>query len=72
MTNPNSFDPHEAANELAQIMAQMKESFAPVEESARGYRDRLKIEFGWNDAAAQEIAVAYFHLMIRMISSNIQ
>lgn len=59
-----------AANAIAGLMAEMSEALAPIEEAARGYRDRLKTEHGWNDKAAQEIATAYFRLMVTIFQTN--
>jgi hypothetical protein len=60
---------HEGAtNEVARLMAEVTEMMAPIEETARGFRESLKRDHDWNDAAAQIMAAEQFRIMARIVT----
>lgn len=65
------FDTGELEHGVAQLCADARQVIAPIEESARGYRDALVSGSGWDPENAETIAMTYFHFVSMMFLKGV-
>lgn len=66
---PELPDVGEMTNELAGVLAFVREALAPLDETVRGYRDQL-IRDGWSETAAEQMAVGLHQLLLPTILNS--
>lgn len=57
------FDAGAMANQVAQVVAGMREAFAPMDEAALGYRAQLE-KAGWSPTVAEQMAAQFYTFTI--------
>lgn len=67
---PDNDATSDAAHEIAQLIANAREMFAPMDEAALGYRAQL-INAGWGPSAAEQMAAQFFNLLIAMFTKGL-
>lgn len=60
------FDPQFAAHQFAQGIAQMRETFAPIDEATLGYRVQLEAA-GWSPTVAEQMAFQFFTVLMNTV-----
>ena len=60
---------HQAANELANNIANWREIMAPLDEATAGYRAQLESD-GWSTPAAEQMAIGFYTLQMSMLTQH--